>query len=201
MILQRIHSADDPLFPPFWELYERAFPSDERRGFQAQCSLFPRREYRLFAIHDQGSFVGFLSLWSLQERDFIEHFAIIPSLQGKGYGSRIIKDQILRSARPIVIEVEPPEDDAKKRRIAFYERLGFILCPEEYIQPPYSSDKKPVRMRLMSHPDKLGPRAFPKARAVLHLQVYGLSEPMISLGPKSELLELHAEDDDQVDSV
>jgi hypothetical protein len=53
--------------------------------------------------------------------------------------------------RPIVLEVELPETDIARRRIAFYERNGFRLwTSRNYQQPPYRQGDAPIAMRLMA---------------------------------------------------
>jgi hypothetical protein len=50
-----------------------------------------------------------------------------------------------------VLEVEKPEDATCIRRIHFYESLGMKLSTAPYMQPPYSADKHPVSLYLMSY--------------------------------------------------
>ena len=55
----------------------------------------------------------------------------------------------------IVLEVEPPYDEMKRRRIAFYERQGFCQNDYPYVQPPYREGETGVELILMSLPSPL----------------------------------------------
>jgi hypothetical protein len=76
-----------------------------------------------------------------------------------------------------VLEVEPPEDEIKKRRIAFYERCGFHLSKEEYYQPPYQEGGEPVRLMLMSYPEPI--TRHDEVSAALYRDVYGIKNKHI----------------------
>ena len=45
-----------------------------------------------------------------------------------------------------------PADEMKRRRVGFYQRLGFALNAHHYMQPPYTEGGSPVPLLLMTHP-------------------------------------------------
>jgi ribosomal protein S18 acetylase RimI-like enzyme len=139
-------------FDEFWTLYETSFPEDERRDRLSQRLLLENPRYRLIPYYKDDRMLAFLSLWNLNEFVFIEHFAVKENFRGNGYGSKIINSIKEQFGKKMVLEVEPPVDVVKKKRIKFYERLGFQLNDCHYIQPPYSKQQKALRMRLMSYP-------------------------------------------------
>ena len=49
----------------------------------------------------------------------------------------------------VILEVERPEDEMSRRRIGFYERCGFTLCKQDYLQPPYRKGGEAVPLYLM----------------------------------------------------
>ena len=51
---------------------------------------------------------------------------------------------------PVVLEVEIPDPPIPKRRIAFYDRSGFRIAHDDYVQPPYIDGLPSVPMFLMS---------------------------------------------------
>ena len=80
-----------------------------------------------------------------------------------------------QTSKPVVLEVEKPEDDFSRRRIGFYERLGLKLWPDcHYIQPPYDDKKKPMELLLMSYGSLDMNKLFGEVRDILHTQVYGV---------------------------
>ena len=76
-------------------------------------------------------------------------------------------------ARPLVLEVELPNDTPSRRRIAFYERLGFRAFSQTYEQPPYRVGGAFVPMRLLYlAPGGLAGLEFDAVRATLYREVY-----------------------------
>ncbi len=133
-----------PLMPADVEdLYMQAFPEEERRLWN------PRPEgLRLQIARDSAdSFLGFITTWQLPgDITYVEHLAVSPALRGLGTGGRIID---MLPAR-VILEVELPETEEARRRIAFYERHGFRTVPEQpYLQPPYARHLPSVPMLLM----------------------------------------------------
>lgn len=56
-----------------------------------------------------------------------------------------------RSGR-VILEIDPPVDDISIRRLHFYERLGFVANPYQYIHPSFRKPFTPHRLVLMSYP-------------------------------------------------
>lgn len=79
------------------------------------------------------------------------------------------------SARPIVLEVEPPDTDMAQRRISFYERLGFHLNPFEYMQPPLQKGQPELSLKIMSYPQTLTDAEFALYKETLYSKVYKVS--------------------------
>ena len=77
-----------------------------------------------------------------------------------------------QKAGKVVLEVELPEDSLKKRRIAFYNRHGFVFNGYPYIQPPMGADRHAIPLRIMSAPEPLSEEEFQTVRAKLYENVY-----------------------------
>lgn len=135
-------------------LYLEAFPPDERRDFEEIMDLLTNDDVPfniLTAELEDGTFAGFISYWDFKDFIYGEHFAVPATLRGQRIGERFLNYFINTQNSPIILEVELPEDEMSKRRIGFYERLGFDLQKEiSYIQPPYSPEKSSLPMYLMT---------------------------------------------------
>ena len=118
-------------------LYESAFPPDERMPFERVLQKRDAGVMRLLSVESEnGEFLGFANITlCLDDVLALNYFAILPEMQGRGYGTDVIKELKKRySERSIVIDIE---DDAvecdnaeqRKRRRCFYERLGFSTMP------------------------------------------------------------------------
>lgn len=161
-----------PGFAQAWQLYEEAFPEAERRSPEQQQALLGEPQYCFLSLLDNTTFKGLLGVWQLPGFCFIEHFAVVPGLRGQGIGSQALRQFMQSSATPMVLEVEPPQTESNRRRIKFYERLGFCLNGFDYRQPPYAQDKPWVPLLLMSYPEKLSTTTFQKVKEQLYRNVY-----------------------------
>jgi GNAT superfamily N-acetyltransferase len=110
-----------------------------------------------------------------------ERLAIKKELRGKGYGSKAI-ERLISKYPKIVLEVEKPDTCNARRRISFYERLGFILNLYPYLQPPYNPRMHPVPLFLMSFPHKLNKGEFRQTKDILYERVYHQTHPLDAQG-------------------
>jgi len=154
------------------QIYIDSFPDYERREWHELKQLLNNPIFNLTPVFDNQKLIGLISIWDLHDLIFIEHFAIEKSFQCKGVGSQVLKQIIHGKSGRIVLEIEPSTNELTHRRITFYERLGFSTCEISYWQPPYSPDKKKVKMQLMSFPDKILPLEFIEIKAQLYKDVY-----------------------------
>lgn len=97
----------------------------------------------------EGSPVGFIIWWNIQDWRFIEHFAISSETRGKGYGAEVMRHYLEISEGKLLLEVEPAITPDAFRRISFYERMGFSLIDVAYRQPSYVEKDLSYPMHLM----------------------------------------------------
>jgi ribosomal protein S18 acetylase RimI-like enzyme len=159
-------------------IYEVSFPDDERREFEDVVALAAREKAMnvRFLTGENGKLLGFIIFWRFKTFIFVEHFAIDSRCRGAGHGARFFGKFLSDAPLPVVLEVEPPDANPPMaaRRIAFYERLGMRLCDRiDYLQPPYSRDKKPVPMRLMSFGTIDLESNFETVKTTIYQCVYG----------------------------
>lgn len=153
-------------------LYEEAFPADERRDWSLIISPAKAGCPSLFGIIADGHLAGMLTLWNFDRFSYVEHFVVAPAFRGKGVGSEAMRQLIEKIGnRPLVVEIEPPTSERPETllRRDFYSRLGFSTISTDYIQPPYSSELSSVPMHL------LATTILPSqsTAATLHREVYG----------------------------
>ncbi|MGM9802901.1 MAG: GNAT family N-acetyltransferase [Muribaculaceae bacterium] len=148
-------SAHESKFNEIISLYTDAFPPNERRNCQSlQRILTEQKQFHITAINLNNEFAGFISYWQFNGFCYVEHLATLPHLRGNGLGLQLMNHLKGLNLEPvIVLEVEPPIDSLTSRRIAFYERQGFVLHSDfDYVQPPYSPQQDPVQLMLMTYP-------------------------------------------------
>ena len=103
---------------------------------------------------------------------YVEHFSIDESARNGGLGVKAVITFINQSDLPIVLEVERPNDEMSKRRIGFYERLGFQLHTHDYSQPPYRAADDWLPMRLMSFGEIDMNERYEHVKSHIHKHVY-----------------------------
>jgi ribosomal protein S18 acetylase RimI-like enzyme len=170
---QKITSVSDPLFVGMFNLYCNAFPANERRSWDGlEFELTYQKLFFANAIMQQGKFVGLLNFWNFETFWYIEHLAVVPIERGHHIGTEIMEIFKSKIKDPILLEVELPTIDQAKRRIGFYEKLGFSILPHNYIQPPYEVGGIPVPMLLMSNEPTFASDHFERVKELLYEKVY-----------------------------
>lgn len=148
-------------FDEVYELMVTSFPSSERRSYEDQKALLKKRNYEIKTNrNDKGELLSFMAIWQLDTSHFIEHLAVSPLSRGGGIGGKVMKELIEESEKPVLLEVEHPETEIAKKRIQFYERLGFHLNTHDYIQPPIQAGEEPLPLHIMSYPDPISAEEF-----------------------------------------
>ncbi len=156
------------------QLYIDAFPPEERRPWDKFKELLESEpSFDVHVVTADGAFAGFISIWSLRDVCYGEHFATLQSLRGAGIGGAVLDEILKQLPKPFVGEVEPPEtSDVAKRRIGFYARHGLHTFDDyDYIQPPYSPELPSVRLLLMSNDREIDLDATTRE---IHERVYGV---------------------------
>lgn len=163
-------------FDQVYDIMKQSFPEAEYREYSQQLKLLSNSRYLLLTEkNEQNEVIAFLAGWEFETFRYVENIAVSPGIRGGGIGKRLMERFMKRSALPIVLEVELPEDSLKRRRIGFYERLGFHLEEAAYVQPPLRAGQQPLSLRIMSYPEHLTPSQFEEVRDVLYREVYGIS--------------------------
>ena len=158
-------------FASVYNIMEDSFPSNEIRSYIGQLNLLQNPDYSLFVKEQNGEIVGFIATWDLGDFTFVEHFAVSEKHRGKGLGSEILSKIKDMSAKPIVLEVEPPTDLKTRKRIAFYEKNGLIYHDFYYVQPAMENGKDEVELKIMST-QKLDINGFEKVKRTLYKKIY-----------------------------
>ncbi len=174
-MLEKLYEKD---FDEIFTILEEAFPPSERRTKADQRKLLDLEEYTIFGLKESGSLIGFVAEWEGPEYRFVEHFVVSETFRGNGAGSKLLNEYHDLSDKPVVLEVEPPENDIQKKRIKFYQRNGYHLTDYSYVQPTINADIKGVPLVLMTYPDGLTDARFSSVKDWLFTTVYN-KEKMI----------------------
>lgn len=176
MIKLRLAEHAEQVDPKLQDLYESSFPANERRDWNDWLTLIGKPEFSLHQIDDHEGFIGFITAWQLHDFIFFEHFSILPQKRRQNYGTEAMLKLLKQSSNNFILEVEEPDTEMAKKRIAFYERIGFHVNRYEYYQPPYNPGKNKVKLLLMSYPQKLDKYRFGEVKTQIHAIVYNSTE-------------------------
>lgn len=175
VLSKQVVDLNDPLMPLIEQTYVSSFPIEERRDFALlKDLLMQNKSFRMYSLQRDGLYVGFITAWFFDGFNYVEHFAIDESVRNGGLGSISMSSFLSICTEPVVLEVELPLDEMSKRRIGFYERLGFKLDNHYYLQPPYRPEDSPFELRLMSYGDLDMDKSFEEVKNVIHRNVYGV---------------------------
>lgn len=165
-------------------LYNEAFPPEERWNFEATIENENKDNYNFYIIKDGDIPIGFIMIWDFynsskyaESKDFvfIEYLAIDKKLRGKNYGSKVL-NKIFDSLKDklIVIEVEPYDlNETAKKRIGWYLRYGFILSDYDYDMPYFKNGKKlKLNLKIMSTKKFKSKEEHDKITAYLYERIY-----------------------------
>ena len=146
----------------FSDLYKRlveAFPYEERRDEPDEAKCFLKKEFNFCEIIDGAESVGLIVFWAFSKFLFVEHIAINKEIRGKGYGSKVFDLLKKQYNLPIILEAEAPETEVQKKRIGFYEKLGFRVNSYDYTQPSYH-EAEAVPLLVLSYTEFLSQGMF-----------------------------------------
>lgn len=171
--LVKIENVYDHVFEEVFHLYTSAFPSYLRRTWSGLEMLLNKKPaFKCIAIMHRKEFAGLLHYWTFEKFIFIEHFAIQPNLRNKGLGSKVLKKFLGTIDLPVVIETELPRNLISSKRIHFYERQGFFVTSNFYMQPPYEGSQVMISMLIMSTDYHFTNKNFSQIKSTLYKEVY-----------------------------
>lgn len=162
-------------FDRFYQILSNNFPTKEIKEYNYMKDTFHAGLYQVLTLKDNDQIVGIMSFYQHDDFRFIDYFAIDGSLKGKGMGSKMLQYFINLDDKMVILEVEHPEDEQSKRRIAFYQRNGLYLNDQfEYFVPPVRNLKHRLYFHLMSSKRKLNNIEFEKYYPQILKMVYGI---------------------------
>lgn len=151
MIFKQVIVEDKPDIEFLEKLYIESFPRNERRPVLEMLNLIENESaFVACVLIKDGVRVGIFTYWDFEDFIYAEHFAIDPERRGDGCGKLALLTFTKGLKKPIILEVEPPEDEFSIRRINFYERTGFKSWDIPYLQPPYEKEFEPFPLKLMT---------------------------------------------------
>lgn len=182
MTFQRITTANVTLYNYMEELLVSSFPKEEYRDLEELRRYTDSKEKFhnnvIFASSglssNESTPIGLLTYWDFTTFYYVEHFAIAPQARNGGYGRQALEYLCRSLPRPIILEVEMPDEEIARRRINFYQRQGFRLWQLPYQQPPYRKGEAYLPLLLMSYGNIDCNKEFDNIKQTIYREVYGI---------------------------
>ena len=131
--------------------YERTFPEEERRNREQFLALAEHPDAFVYLLHEEDENIGYAIIWELQNTFFLEHFEIFEDFRNGGLGGSTLEAMKEKFGK-IVLETEPDTlSEIAKKRVDFYQRNGFNMIKQNYLQPSYGEGKPAVHLFLMAN--------------------------------------------------
>lgn len=162
-------------FDKVFEIMDKSFPNSEMRDYDGQKKLLSADKdiYSIYVERNgNNDVIGFIAFWELTDFTYIEHFAVDEKCRGKNIGEKMLNEFVKAQSRPVVLEVEYPEDDFSIRRIGFYKRNNFIMNEYKYLQPPTRVGNDFLPLKIMSSPRAITEQEFLTLNNDLYTKVY-----------------------------
>ena len=164
-------------FDDVFSLMQKSFPKNEYRSYENQKKLLENKYYKIIPYFGSNSeLLAFAAIWEFAFFKFVEHIAVSKKCRGMGIGSKIMRDIIEKSDADVILEIEPPIDETSKKRLHFYEKLGFKCNDFQYFQLPLNKNDKPMPLKILSYPQAINEEKFKKIQEIIYSNVYGKSE-------------------------
>lgn len=171
----RINSKEDKYFDGAMKIYEASFPIFEQRTLKNQIEALQNEMYYSSIICENDKLIGIIFYWKYGKYTYIEHLAISPSLRGKNYGSKILRD-FCKDNKDTILEIDNPIDEISIKRLQFYSKIGFKLQDFEHIHPPYRQEYDGHYLKVLSFYRDLSKEEYEEFNTFLKTKVMKYSE-------------------------
>lgn len=151
--LKNFDINNDTEYNYFTQLYTMSFPIDERRPISNIFYLLNNKSKYIAKLitNENNDLLGFLTYWIFDDFIFAEHLAVDSKTRGTGIGSKTMKLFMNSMDKPIIMEIEVPQDEITIKRLHFYLNLNCKYWENiEYIQPAYTVNTKAIPMKLLT---------------------------------------------------
>lgn len=161
MEIIKVIPSNSNLWDQVWRLYSDSFPEHERRRISSHTRASEDNDFHTYMAVDNGNLLAILFYWQYDSTIYIEHIAVSPTMRGKNIGSTLLREFIEQNKNfSFILEIEPPVDEITKRRLSFYEKLGFRFNDYDYTHPSYNKKGPDHKLNILSYPDKITKEQF-----------------------------------------
>lgn len=170
-----LKDAEDPGFAEAWRIFDTSFPRCEKRSREHLAEALSDPLFLPYVLQDAEGVAAIAFCWRMPRALYLEHLAVDPARRNGRIGSQIL-ERLAAEGLPLVLEIEPPEDELARRRCAFYRRNGFVANEYPYVHPSFTLPFEPHPLVLMSRPEPLTPAEAAGFERFVHERVLRYSD-------------------------
>ncbi len=159
-------------FEEIYSLVRTTFPKEECYPYDYHYKALMRPSFFGRKLVLDNKIKAFVTGFQQKNYLFLDYFAVDKNLRGQGIGGKFLKKVIESVQCPVILEVELPETEMAKRRIVFYERLGFQLNTYPYRMPLIAEGFGDTPLYIMSYPLALAKKEFDILSQDIYCHVY-----------------------------
>ena len=150
MEFHTLNDFEDYRVTQILEGYTTSFPEEERRNNEQFKALFKNPLVKVDAVWENDEYKAYVITWTLSQGLYLEHFEVYQKYRSQNLGAKIL-NALQQQHSQIILESEPHHLNEKAvRRLNFYQRNGFTIIDEAYVQPSYGDGKPSVELFLLS---------------------------------------------------
>lgn len=75
-------------------------------------------------------------------------------------GTSVLAQLMEEVKKTVVLEIDPLVSEVAKKRLTFYQKLGFKLCPYKHLHPAYRKAYAPHELLVLSSGSVLPPALY-----------------------------------------
>lgn len=172
-----INKSNNIEFEKVYDIMSESFPLEEFRTKEGQKKLLEKNDYNIAVVkNEKNKIIGLIAYFDFQTYIHIDHFAVAKSERGKGIGRKFFREFKKFIGKNITLEVEPPQNNISKRRIAFYNTMGLKLFSFKYFQPPLRKEFGNTPLMIMSDINDFTEDKFKIIKKQIYSKVYKFYE-------------------------
>lgn len=172
MEIIKVIPSNSNLWDQVWRLYVESFPEHERRRISSHMRAAENPAFHTYIGVDNGNLQAILFYWTYDNNIYVEHVAVNPLLRGKNIGSTLMASFIEQNKNTgIILEIEPPIDEDTKRRLSFYEKLGFVFNDVHYLHPSYCKKGPEHELKILSYPSAVSEEQLERFKEFMNTTV------------------------------
>ena len=114
-----------------YDLYDKAFPEQEKKPLQVMENLVADGKMEMLAMVDEDEFVGLAInlIDAEQDRALLDYYAIVPEKRNYGYGSRGLEALLKKfKNHKYIFEIETQDEKAENAEVRSEDKKPFFFC-------------------------------------------------------------------------